>query len=101
MTLQARPALRLTCHGRNSSSVACRWSGGSERFGQVVGAGIGVLRPVRQLLLVYEQHGGPWDWSKGLHKQESFDEHARFVDGLVEEGFIILGGRLTTAMCCS
>lgn len=49
---------------------------------------------MRQLLLVYQQHGGPWDWSKGLREQELFDEHARFLDGLVDEGFIVLGGPL-------
>lgn len=52
------------------------------------------FEPVRQLLLVYQQHGGPWDWSKGLRDQELFDEHARFLDGLVDGGFITLGGPL-------
>jgi hypothetical protein len=57
--------------------------------------GLGVrFEPVRQLLLVYQQHGGPWDWSKGMRDQELFDEHAPFLDGLVEEGFIFLGGPL-------
>lgn len=50
--------------------------------------------PVRQLSFVYQQHGGPWDWSKGLRDQELFDEHARFLDGLVDGGFSILGGPL-------
>ena len=49
---------------------------------------------MRELLLVYQQHGGPWDWSKGLRDQEQFDQHARFLDGLVDQGFIILGGPL-------
>lgn len=47
---------------------------------------------MRQLFLVYQQHGGPWDWSKGLREQELFDEHARFLDDLVDEDFVILGG---------
>lgn len=38
------------------------------------------------------ERGGPWDWSRGLREQEDFDEHARFMDSLVEEGFIVLGG---------
>jgi hypothetical protein len=38
--------------------------------------------------------GGPWNWSKGLRDQELFDEHARFLDGLVDEGYIVLGGPL-------
>lgn len=40
------------------------------------------------------ERGGPWDWSRGLREQEGWNEHARFMDSLVEEGFIILGGPL-------
>jgi uncharacterized protein YciI len=36
--------------------------------------------------------GGPWDWSRGMREQEGWDEHARFMDALVEDGFILLGG---------
>ena len=38
------------------------------------------------------QRGGPWDWSRDLREQDGFDEHARFMDALVDEGFIVLGG---------
>jgi hypothetical protein len=40
------------------------------------------------------ERGGPWDWSRALREQDGFDEHARFMDSLVEEGLIILGGPL-------
>ena len=40
------------------------------------------------------ERGGPWDWSRGLREQDGFEEHARFMDALVEEGFIVLGGPL-------
>lgn len=40
------------------------------------------------------ERGGPWDWSLDLREQRGFDEHARYMDGLVDEGFIILGGPL-------
>jgi hypothetical protein len=40
------------------------------------------------------ERGGPWDWSRDLREQDGWDEHARFMDGLVEEGFILLGGPL-------
>jgi uncharacterized protein YciI len=40
------------------------------------------------------RRGGPWDWSRGLREQEGFEEHAAFMDQLVEEGFIIMGGPL-------
>jgi hypothetical protein len=38
------------------------------------------------------ERGGPWDWSRGLREQDGFDEHAQFMDFLVGEGFIVLGG---------
>ena len=40
------------------------------------------------------ERGGPWDWSRGLRDQDGFDEHARFMDSLVDDGFIVLGGPL-------
>jgi uncharacterized protein YciI len=49
---------------------------------------------VRRLFLVYEQHAGPWDWSKGMREQELWEEHASFMDSLVDEGFVVLGGPL-------
>ena len=41
------------------------------------------------------EHAGPWDFSKGLREQEGWEEHAAFMDELVEQGFIVLGGPLT------
>ena len=49
---------------------------------------------MRELFLVYQEHSGPWDWSKDLREQALFAEHARFVDDLVEIGVIVLGGPL-------
>jgi uncharacterized protein YciI len=41
------------------------------------------------------ERGEPWDWSRGLREQNGWDEHARFMDSLVEDGFILqLGGPL-------
>ena len=40
------------------------------------------------------ERGGPWDWSRGLREQSGWDVHAAFMDALVEEGFIVLGGPL-------
>jgi uncharacterized protein YciI len=40
------------------------------------------------------ERGGPWDWSCALREQDGFDEHARYMDSLVEDGFIVLGGPL-------
>jgi len=46
------------------------------------------------LFAVILQRGGPWDWSRGLREQDGFAEHAQFMDALVDEGFILLGGPL-------
>ena len=40
------------------------------------------------------QHAGPWDFSRGLREQDGWDEHAAFMDRLVADGFIVLGGPL-------
>ena len=40
------------------------------------------------------ERGGPWDSSRDLREQDGFDEHARFMDALVDDGFIVLGGPL-------
>jgi len=50
--------------------------------------------PVRKLFVVTEEHGGPWDWSKNLREQEGWDEHAAFMDALVDDGVVVLGGPL-------
>jgi uncharacterized protein YciI len=40
------------------------------------------------------ERGGPWDWSRDMREQDGWDEHARFMDDLVDNGSIILGGPL-------
>jgi uncharacterized protein YciI len=40
------------------------------------------------------ERGGPWDWSRDMREQDGWDEHAKFMDDLVDEGFILLGGPL-------
>jgi uncharacterized protein YciI len=37
-------------------------------------------------------HGPGWDSSRPTRHQDGWAEHAAFMDGLVEEGFVILGG---------
>jgi uncharacterized protein YciI len=49
---------------------------------------------VKELFVVRLQRGGPWDWSRGMREQAGWDEHADFMEGLVDSGFIILGGPL-------
>ena len=38
--------------------------------------------------------GPSWDGSRPMREQDGWDDHARFMDGLVEDGFIVLGGPL-------
>jgi uncharacterized protein YciI len=45
-------------------------------------------------LVTLRRNGPEWDSSKALEEQSGWDEHVAFVDGLVDAGFIILGGPL-------
>ena len=37
-------------------------------------------------------HGPGWDPSRQIRDQDGWDDHAAFMDGLVDDGFLILGG---------
>jgi|SRR5215472_8429198 len=37
-------------------------------------------------------HGPGWDTARPIREQDQWDDHAAFMDGLVHDGFIILGG---------
>ena len=45
-------------------------------------------------LVVLARSGPEWDASKPLEEQIGWPEHAAFMDGLVDDGFIVLGGPL-------
>jgi hypothetical protein len=45
-------------------------------------------------LVVLRRSGPEYDHSKPLEEQSGWLEHAAFMDGLVDEGFIVLGGPL-------
>ena len=38
------------------------------------------------------EKGPNWDHSRDRREQDAWDEHAAFMDGLVDDGFIIVGG---------
>ena len=42
--------------------------------------------------LVERAHGRDWDASRLRREQDGWDDHAAFMDELVEAGFIVLGG---------
>jgi uncharacterized protein YciI len=46
-------------------------------------------------LLVLRQSGPEWDPSRPMEEQSEWDAHASFMDGLVDDGFIVLGGPLS------
>jgi hypothetical protein len=37
-------------------------------------------------------HGPSWDDARGIREQDGWEDHAAFMDRLVEEGLIIVGG---------
>ena len=43
---------------------------------------------------VIREPGAGWDPSRTLREQEAWDEHAVFMDSLVDEGFVVAGGPL-------
>jgi uncharacterized protein YciI len=47
------------------------------------------------MFFVIERRRGPdWDPSAPLEGQSGWEKHAAFMDGLVDDGFIVLGGPL-------
>jgi hypothetical protein len=44
--------------------------------------------------VVLRERGPAWDHARDMREQDGWDEHASFMEGLVEEGFILLGGVL-------
>jgi uncharacterized protein YciI len=49
---------------------------------------------VATFLVVVLRTGPEWDASRPLEEQSGWPAHAAFMDGLVDAGFIVLGGPL-------
>jgi hypothetical protein len=45
-------------------------------------------------LVVLRRSGPEYDHSQPLEQQAGWPEHAAFMDGLVDDGFVVLGGPL-------
>jgi hypothetical protein len=45
-------------------------------------------------LIELHRSGPEWNHSEPLEGQSGWDEHARFMDALVDSGFLVLGGPL-------
>jgi uncharacterized protein YciI len=44
--------------------------------------------------VVVREPGPAWDRARPMREQDGWDDHAAFMDGLAEDGFIVLGGPL-------
>jgi uncharacterized protein YciI len=42
--------------------------------------------------VVTREPGPSWDGKRPMREQDGWDGHARFMDGLAAEGFVVLGG---------
>jgi uncharacterized protein YciI len=49
---------------------------------------------VATFLVLRSRSGPQWDPSRALEEQSGWDAHAAFMDGLVDDGFVVLGGPL-------
>jgi uncharacterized protein YciI len=49
---------------------------------------------VATFFVVIRRTGPQWDPSRPLEEQSDWLAHAAFMDGLVDEGFVVLGGPL-------
>jgi hypothetical protein len=45
-----------------------------------------------RMYAVVLDHGPEWDDARSLREQDDWDAHAAFMDALVDDGFIVLGG---------
>jgi uncharacterized protein YciI len=45
-------------------------------------------------LVMLERSGPAYDRSRPLEEQKQWEEHGAFMDGLVDDGFVVLGGPL-------
>jgi uncharacterized protein YciI len=44
--------------------------------------------------VVIREPGSSWDRSRPMREQDGWDAHARFMDDLASDGFVVLGGPL-------
>jgi hypothetical protein len=49
---------------------------------------------VATYFVVIRRRGPDYDHDRPLEQQSRWDEHAAFMDGLVDDGFVLLGGPL-------
>ncbi len=52
------------------------------------------FRAPMTLFVVVEEQGPHWNSGSPMRSQPGWDEHARFIDSLESQGFVVLGGPL-------
>jgi uncharacterized protein YciI len=52
------------------------------------------MDPPKAYFVVLRRTGPRWDPSRPLEQQSGWPAHASFMDGLVDAGFVVLGGPL-------
>ena len=50
---------------------------------------------VAMFLVTLLRSGPQWDTARPMEKQSGWEAHATFMDGLVDDGFLVLGGPLS------
>jgi uncharacterized protein YciI len=50
--------------------------------------------PARTYYAVTREQGESWDASLSMREQDGWDAHAAFMNSLVDDGFVVLGGPL-------
>lgn len=49
---------------------------------------------MKRLFFILRTRGANWNRDRALEEQEGWSDHAAFMNGLAQEGFIVLGGPL-------
>jgi len=49
---------------------------------------------MKRLFFILRTRGANWDRDRALEEQDGWQVHADFMNGLAQEGFIVLGGPL-------
>ncbi len=66
----------------------------AQRYSYALSVAVGTVRGMANFALTLA-HGPGWDSARPIREQDGWDEHAAFMDGLVETGFLIVGGPLS------
>jgi uncharacterized protein YciI len=81
-------------HRTGPEAASGPFGAGAKEDGGGRNVGDGQYAPAMANFAVRLVHGPGWDSARQIRDQAGWDEHAAFMDGLVHDGFVILGGPL-------